>query len=151
MNAIVTKLHDLGYSFEAAPVQTMSFHSAERVGDIVYTSGQIPILGDEQYKGKVGADIDLETAKRAAEICAYNCLRAVGSVADVEDIERIVKLFGMVNVAPGFNDTSGVINGATDFFNEVFGERAGHARSAVGMTLPGDWAVEVEIVVKLTS
>jgi len=139
----------LGYELTAAPLEVLSFHAATRVGSLIFTSGQIPVLGEDAIKGKVGADVDIETAKKAAEICAVNCLRAALAVAEADEIERVVKLVGMVNVAPGFNDTSTVINGATDFLNEVFKGQPSHARSAVGMVLPGNWAVEVEVVLAL--
>ena len=143
---IVQQLGQLGYTYEPAALEILTFHSATRVGDLVFTSGQIPLLGDEAIKGKVGADIDLETAKKAAEICAFNCLCAAGAVVDVESITRVVKVFGMVNVAEGFDNTSEVINGASELVQNVFGENGGHARSAVGMVLPSNWAVEVEMV-----
>jgi len=143
---IIERLAELGYTYEPASLEILTFHSATRVGNLVFTSGQIPLLGDIAIKGKVGADIDLETAKKAAEICAFNCLRAAGAVVDVESITRVVKVFGMVNVAEGFDNTSEVINGASEFVQKVFGEKGGHARSAVGMVLPSNWAVEVEMV-----
>ena len=143
---IVHKLAELGYTYEPAPLEILTFHSATRVGNLVFTSGQIPLLGDVAIKGKVGAEIDLETAKKAAEICAFNCLRAAGAVVDVESITRVVKVFGMVNVAEGFDNTSEVINGASELVQNVLGEKGGHARSAVGMVLPSNWAVEVEMV-----
>ncbi len=146
---IIKRLKELGYDFEPASLEIMSFHAATRQGNTVYTSGQIPILGDVNIKGKVGADIDLETARKAAEICAFNCLRAAGAVAEVESIQRVLKVFGMVNVAEGFTQTSEVINGASEFIQAVFGERGGHARSAVGMMLPGNWAVEVEMILEV--
>ncbi|MFZ1503797.1 MAG: RidA family protein [Nitrospira sp.] len=139
----------LGYELTPAPLHVLSFHAATRVGDLVFTSGQIPSLGNDTIKGKVGADVDLETARKAAEICAVNCLRAALSVAEQGELERVVKLVGMVNVAPGFNDTSSVINGATELLNSVFEGQPSHARTAVGMVLPGDWAVEVDLVLAL--
>jgi len=147
---IVEKLSELGYDIDPAPLKVLDlFDAAVRTGNLVFTSGQIPMLGETTVKGKVGSDLTIEEAAMAAEICAVNCLRAVAAVADLESITRIVKLTGMVNVAPGFNDTSSVINGATEFLNEVFGSKGAHARSAVGMVLPGDWAVEVEMVVEV--
>lgn len=148
---ITAKLKELGFEFQPAPVPVpgFKFHPAVQTGNLVFTSGQVSVLGDEAIKGKVGEDVDLETAQRAAEICAFNCIRAVGAVADIDKIHRIVKVLGMVNVGKNFNNTSGVINGATEFFNKLVGEDNGHARSAVGMVLPGNWAVEIEIVVEL--
>ncbi|PZR01891.1 MAG: LysR family transcriptional regulator [Archangium gephyra] len=139
----------LGYELTPSPLEVLTFHAATRVGDLVFTSGQIPVFGDVAVKGKVGADVDLPTAQKAAEICAVNCLRAALAVADAAEIERVVKLVGMVNVADGFNDTSSVINGASSFLNSAFPGQPSHARSAVGMVLPGDWAVEVELVLAL--
>jgi len=144
---IIEKLAELGYTFEPAPLEILTFHAATKIGNLVYTSGQIPSLNDTQIKGKVGDDVDLATAQKAAEICAFNCLRAIGAVADIESIVRVVKVLGMVNVAPGYNDTSSVINGASEFLTKVFGDKGFHARSAVGLVLPSDWAVEVEMIV----
>ena len=146
---ITEKLANLGYTYEPSPLGIMTFHSATRVGNLVFTSGQIPALGDKMIKGKVGSDVDLETAKKAAEICAFNCLRAAGAVVDVEKIIRVVKIFGMVNVAEGFDNTSGVINGASEFVQKIFGEKGGHARSAVGMVIPANFSVEVEMIFAL--
>lgn len=145
---IIKKLEELGYNYEPSDVKVLDFHHAVRTGNLIYTSGQTPLLGNDGIKGKVGEDIDLETAYKAAEICAFKCLKAVGSIADINDIEKIVKVFGMVNVGDGFNNTSGVINGATHFFNKLFPQES-HARSAVGMVIPNNWAVEVEIVVEM--
>jgi enamine deaminase RidA (YjgF/YER057c/UK114 family) len=143
------KLTEFGYSVDPAPLVVLDrFHSAVRCGDLVFTSGQIPVLGDEKIQGKVGGDIDLVTAQRAAEICTVNCLRAVAAVTDLENVVQVVKVFGMVNVADGFNDTSSVINGCSELLTKLFGEvGTQHARSAVGMVLPGDWAVEIDMVV----
>jgi enamine deaminase RidA (YjgF/YER057c/UK114 family) len=143
------KLTDLGYNFDPTPLVVLErFHAAVRHGDLVFTSGQIPVLGDERIQGKVGHEVDLATAQRAAELCTVNCLRAVATVIDVESVAQVVKVFGMVNVAEGFNDTSGVINGCSELLGRLFGETGTrHARSAVGMVLPGNWAVEIDMVV----
>lgn len=150
---IVETLHSLGYEFSPLDLRPnkRAFHVAVRSGNLVFTSGQGPVLGEAVYTGKVGGDVSVEVARKAAEVCAFNCLRAVGAVVDIESVLRVVKVFGMVNVADGFSDTSSVINGATDFLNGVFGADNTHARSAVGMTLPNGWAVEVEIVVECSS
>jgi enamine deaminase RidA (YjgF/YER057c/UK114 family) len=146
---ITQKLNELGYSYEPATLEVFDFHCATKVGNLVFTSGQLPILEDTLIQGKVGDDIDIETAKKAAEICAVNCLKAAGAVTDINKIKRVAKLFGMVNVADGFNQTSEVINGATEFLNKVFGEKNTHARSAVGMVLPANFAVEIEMILEV--
>lgn len=144
---ITDKLKELGYDYEPSPIEVFDFHQAVKTGNLVYTSGQVSGLGDIAYKGKVGEDVDLETAYKAAELCAYRCLMAVGAVADVNDISRVVKVLGMVNVGEGFDNTSGVINGATHFLNKIFDTN--HARSAVGMVIPANWAVEIEMVFEM--
>ena len=145
---IINKLKDLGYSYSPSPLKPegFPFNSAVRVGNLVYTSGQVPFWENYKIIGKVGSEIDLEEAKKAAEICAFNCIRAAGSVCDIESISRVVKVFGMVNCSEKFNNTSSIINGASEFFNNVFEEKGAHARSAVGMQLPSDWAVEIEAI-----
>jgi len=143
---IIQRLAQLGYSYEPAPLEILTFHSAVQVGELVYTSGQIPFLDGVGIKGKVGMDIDLPTAHKAAEICAYNCIRAAGAVVDIESITRVIKVLGMVNAADNFDKMSEVINGASEFFRKVFGDRGYHARSAVGTKLPSNWAVEVEVI-----
>ncbi len=148
---ITDKLKDLGYDYEPGPLKVRDFQNAVRTGNLIFTSGQVSSLGDIQYKGKVGVDVDLDTAYKAAELCAYRCLQAVGAIDDVNNIARAVKVLGMVNVGGDFNNTSGVINGATDFLNKIFGEDNTHARSAVGMVIPGDWSVEIEMVFEMKS
>jgi enamine deaminase RidA (YjgF/YER057c/UK114 family) len=148
---IKDQLAALGYEFKPPQLDNGRFLQAVRVGDLVFTSGQVPAWGDTQFKGKVGLDLDVVEAKKAAEICAVNCLQAVGCVAGLESITGIVKLFGMVNVADGFDNTPEVINGASEILRKLFGERAGHARSAVGMVVPLGWAVEIEMIVSVTN
>lgn len=148
---IIQRLKELGYDYSPSTKQVLGFpfNSATKVGNLIFTSGQIPLLNEQAIKGKVGSDITMEQAQKAAEICAFNCLRAAGSVTDVNRIKRVVKVLGMVNCSQGFNDTSSVINGASQFFNSVFGENGMHARSAVGMQLPSDWSVEVEAIFEI--
>lgn len=139
----------LGYDLTPAAVQAFGFHAATRVASLVFTSGQTPRSTASEIRGKVGLDVDIATAQKAAEICAVNCLKAALAVAEQSEIERVVKLMGMVNVAPNFNDTSTVIDGATDLLNSVFPGQPSHARTAVGMVLPGNWAVEIDLVIVL--
>lgn len=146
---IAQRLEKLGYTFEAAPLEVLSFHAAVRTGNLVFTSGQVSALGDIDIRGKVGGDLTLEQGQKAAEVCAVNCLRAIAAVADPDSIVRIIKVLGMVNVADGFDATPAVINGATDLLNAVVGDNGTHARSAVGMVLPFNFAVEVELVAEL--
>lgn len=145
--SIIEKLAERGYDFEPAALEFPPFQQARRVGDLVFTSGQISTHNGTDIKGKVGRDLTVEEAANAAEFAAYNCLRAVGAVAPLESVQGIVKVLGMVNVADGFDSTPLVIDGASRFLLDVLGDRGRHARSAVGMVLPYNWAVEIEMVV----
>jgi enamine deaminase RidA (YjgF/YER057c/UK114 family) len=145
------KLTELGYTIEPAEGFNGKFMAAVRTGNLVYTAGQVSRWGDNEIKGKVGTDLTLEQGYAAARYAALNCLRAVKSITgSLDKVVRVVKVLGMVNVGPGFNNTPGVIHGCSDLLNEVFGVAGQHARSAVGMVLPLDYAVEIEMIVEVT-
>ena len=119
--------------------------------DIVYVGGHGPVNGDDMVVGKVGGDLSLADGQRAARMTALSMLATLqAELGDLDRIERIIKVFGMVNVAPGFNQTPAVINGCSDVLVEIFGDAGRHTRSAVGMAaLPFDIAVELELTAKL--
>src|SRR5580658_10562971 len=122
---------------------------AVRTGNYVYVSGQLPIVdGKLQAVGKVGEAVTAEEAAALARLCALNGLAAAASVAGpggLDAIVRIVKVTGFVASVPSFTGQPAVINGASEFLIEVFGEAGRHARSAVGLAaLPLDSPVEVE-------
>ena len=146
------KLKQMGIELPAAPTPLAAYVPAVNAGDYAYTSGQIPLAkGELQFKGKVGAELTAEQGYQAARLCAINCLSALkGVIGSLDNIERVVKVVGFVNSAPGFNAQPKVINGASELLGEVFGDAGKHARSAVGVSeLPIDAAVEVEVIVKL--
>jgi enamine deaminase RidA (YjgF/YER057c/UK114 family) len=118
---------------------------------MVYVGGHGPIDGDAMVRGKVGADLTLEDGRQAARLTALSILATLqAELGDLDRIARIVKVFGMVNVAPGFNQTPAVINGCSDVLVEIFGEAGRHTRSAVGLAeLPFDLAVEIELTARL--
>jgi enamine deaminase RidA (YjgF/YER057c/UK114 family) len=120
-------------------------------GGLVHVSGHGPASGTGMVRGKVGRDLTLEEGREAARLTALSILATLrAALGDLDRIERIVKVFGMVNVAPGFDQTPAVINGCSDLLVEVFGEAGRHARSAVGMAeLPFGIAVEIELVARL--
>jgi enamine deaminase RidA (YjgF/YER057c/UK114 family) len=119
--------------------------------DIVYVGGHGPIDGERLVRGKVGADLTLDEARQAARLTALSILATLREeLRDLDRILRVVKVFGMVNVAPGFNQTPAVIDGCSDLLVEVFGEAGRHTRSAVGLAeLPFDIAVEIELIARL--
>ena len=132
------------------PPAAGSYQLAKRHKDLVFLSGHGPIEDGKLITGKVGADLTVEEAAHAARVTGLNILATLKAELDeLENVVSILKLLGMVNVAPGFDELPGVLNGCSDLMIEVFGEKIGrHARSAVGMAeLPFGMAVEIEAVV----
>lgn len=133
-----------------------SFIPVVITGNLAFVSGQIPIEpGSDpmqiKYKGKVGRDISLEDGQAAAKLCAINGLselkQALGSL---DNIKKFVKVSGYVNCDPSFADHAKVINGASDFLVQVFGEKGKHARVSVGASsLAFDSSVEVDFIVEI--
>lgn len=149
---VEAKLKEMGIVIKDPVKPLAAYVPAVRAGCYVYTSGQIPMVdGELRFKGKVGAELTEEQGYEAAKVCAINCLSAIkGVIGDLDQIEQVVKVTGFVNSAPGFSAQPKVINGASEFLGEVFGESGKHARSAVGVgELPVDSAVEVEMIVRL--
>jgi enamine deaminase RidA (YjgF/YER057c/UK114 family) len=146
-----SRLQELGIALPQLVAPLAAYVPAVRTGNLVYTSGQLPIDGGKLARtGKVGADVTPEDGKSLARICALNALAAVGSVAPLDTVTRVVKVVGFVASAPGFNGQPGVINGASELFGEIFGDHGAHARSAVGVSeLPLDAPVEVELIVEV--
>ena len=120
-----------------------------RTGNLLYTSGSGP--GPAAPRGKVGRDLTVEQGYQAARETGLNLLASVReSLGSLDKVRRVVKVLGMVNSAEGFGDQPKVINGCSDLFVEVFGERGKHARSAVGMgSLPMGIPVEIECIVEV--
>lgn len=152
MSAIEARLAELGHTLPAVPAPLAAYVPAVRTGNLVFTSGQLPTVdGTLLATGKVGADVDVDTAKAAAQQCALNGLAAIRSViGDLDKIVRVVKVVGFIAVDPSFTNHSAVMNGASEFLGQCFGDAAKHARSSVGMaSLPLDAPVEVELVVEV--
>lgn len=148
--SIENRLKELGIELPTAPTPAGSYVPAVTAGNMVFVSGQLPtVAGELKYKGKVGTDISLEDANHAAKVCIINALAVLKShLGSLDNIERIVRLGGFVNSSDGFTMQPKVINGASDFLFEVFGEKGQHARAAVGVNeLPLNAAVEVEMTV----
>ncbi|BDX29977.1 LysR family transcriptional regulator [Mycobacterium antarcticum] len=145
------RLAELGIELPEVVTPLAAYVPAVRTGNLVYTSGQLPMVaGELPQKGKVGADVSAEDAKDLARICALNALAAVHSLVGIDAVTRVVKVVGFVASAPGFNGQPGVVNGASQLFGDVFGDAGAHARSAVGVSeLPIDAPVEVEIIVEV--
>lgn len=146
------KIRELGFKIPEAPKPLAAYIPAIRVNNLVFTAGQLPMEdGQLKYKGKVGKDLTEDEGRKAAEICALNCLSVIKSVTGtLDNIERIVKLTVFVNNVDGFGAQPKVANGASELMVKIFGENGKHARSAVGVSgLPLDAPVEIEMVVKV--
>ncbi len=149
---IEDRIREMGLKITETPKPLASYVPAVKVGNIVYTSGQLPLYeGKLTAQGKVGQEVTLEDASGAAKICALNCLSAVkGLGIGLEEIKKIIKVNGYVNSSPGFTGQPQVINGASNFLLEVFGDQGIHARAAVGVSeLPMNASVEIDIILEL--
>ena len=145
------KLKELGLTLPTVPTPVANYVPFRRAGDIVYLSGQGPRKADGSYHtGKVGRDVTWEEAYEHAKTTALGLLAAAKMAAGGLDKVEILKVFGMVNGVPEFTDQPKVINGCSDLFVLVLGERGRHARSAVGMgSLPNNMTVEIEAVIRV--
>jgi len=149
MSKIEQKLAELGFPLPAVAKPVAAYVPSVITGNLCFTSGQLPFVdGALPQVGKVGRDVTAEDAKDLARLCALNALAALKlAIGDLDRVTRIVKVVGFVSVVPEFTAIPGVINGASEFLGEVFGEVGSHARSAVGVpALPLDSAVELEII-----
>ena len=149
---IEEKIKKLGFEIPETPQPLAAYTPALQVGDMVYTSGQVPIeKGELKYAGKIGFDLTVQEGQKAAEICALNGLSAIkGVIKDLDKIEKIIKVTVFVNSADGFTDQPKVANGASELLGNIFGDAGRHVRSAVGVNeLPIDSAVEIEMIVKV--
>ena len=151
---IDARLAELGIQIPEPAAPVANYVGFVRSGNIVFLSGQVPIEnGALKYLGKVGAEISLEDAQRAAKLCAINLIAQlkVACDGDLERIKRIVRLGGFVNSTPGFTDQPKVINGASDLMVAVFGDAGKHARTAISAgALPLGVAVEVDGIAEIS-
>jgi len=145
------RLRELGLTLPEVVAPLASYVPAVRTGNLVYTSGQLPVeAGKLAGTGKVGAEVTPEEARTMARICALNALAAVHALVGVDAVTRVVKVVGFVASAEGFTGQPGVVNGASDLLAEVFGDAGAHARSAVGVAeLPLGAPVEIEMIVEV--
>jgi enamine deaminase RidA (YjgF/YER057c/UK114 family) len=142
------RLAELGVNLPPVTPPVAAYIPAIRTGNHVYVSGQVPVAdGKVLATGKVGGEITPEQAKELAARCALNILAAVDALVGLDHVVRVVKVVGFVASAGGFTAQPAVINGASEFFVDVFGEAGRHARSAIGVfELPLGVPVEVEAI-----
>ena len=152
MPNVYDRLAALGITLPKAPPPVANFETHRITGQLLFLSGQGPTEPDgRQYRGKVGGTVDRHDAYRHARLTGINLIAVMQeALGDLNRITGIVKLLGMVNAVPEFEHHPAVINGCSDLFVSIFGERGRHARSAVGMgSLPFQIPVEIEAVVEV--
>ncbi|MHA2787872.1 RidA family protein [Corynebacterium sp. S7] len=142
---------ELGIELPTVAAPVAAYVPATQVGNQVWTSGQLPFVdGALPAEGKVGAEVDEETAYKLARVAVLNAIAAVDDLVGVDKISRVLKIVGFVASDPDFTKQPAVINGASEALQEIFGEQGAHARSAVGVAvLPLNSPVEVELIVEL--
>ena len=149
---IKEKIESLGLTLPVAALPVAAYVPAVKTGNLVFVAGQLPLVDGKIVKeGKVGKEVTPEEAKEMAQVCALNALAAIALVADIDLIERIVRVGGFVNGIPGFFAIPPIINGASELFIKLFGEVNGkHARTAIGVAeLPLNAPVEIEVIVQM--
>lgn len=149
---IEKRMQELGIPLMDAVDPVANYVSVQRSGDLLFLSGAGPVRGGKAtMTGRLGESVTLEQGYAAAREGAINLVCALKSyLGDLDRVEQIVKLLGFVHCTPDFEAQPQVINGASDLFVEVFGDKGRHARSAVGVSaLPMGIPVEVEVIVRI--
>jgi enamine deaminase RidA (YjgF/YER057c/UK114 family) len=155
---VLSRLAELGVTLPPVTKPVASYVPAVRTGNLVFSSGQLPMVdGTLTATGKVGeigaagAGVSPDDATACARICALNALAAIHALVGLDSVVRVVKVVVFVAAVPEFTGMPAVGNGASNFLTEVFGAPGEHARSAVGVAvLPLDAPVEVELIVEVT-
>lgn len=150
---VAKKLEDMGIVLPEPPTPQASYVGFVRQGEFVYISGQLPFKdGELVASGLLGRDVSVDDAALAAKQCAVNILAQINVACegDLDRVKQIVRLGGFVASMPEFTEHPLVINGASDFLGEVFGEKGAHARAAVGVAaLPLNTCVEIDAIVAI--
>ena len=152
MSTVRQRLADAGVTLPPAPKPIAAYVPSVRVGDLVFISGQIPMLDGSLVAGPVPSAVGVEAAAVAARQCAINALAVLADAldGDLERVRRIVRIGVFVASDPGFHDQPSVANGASELLVEVFGDAGRHARAAVGSVgLPLGATVELEMLAEV--
>ena len=149
-----SRLKELGITLIKPSAPVANYVKAVRVGNIIYLSGHGPDKPEGGLvMGKVGSDLTVEQAKDAARLTGISLLSTLkAEIGNLNKVKRIVKVLGMVNAIPTFENQPQVINGCSDLMVAVFGDKGRHARTSVGVaSLPSNIPVEIEMIVELKS
>jgi enamine deaminase RidA (YjgF/YER057c/UK114 family) len=150
--SVEARLVELGITLPEPPPRGGTYVRARRSGNLLFTAGHGPSKdGSYLYLGKLGADVTVEEGYESARYCAINCLASAKEfLGTLDKVTGVIKVLGFVASAPNFNDQPKVMNGASDFLVELFGDSGAHARSAIGTNeLPGNIPVEVEMILEI--
>jgi enamine deaminase RidA (YjgF/YER057c/UK114 family) len=145
------RLGELGIELPPVFAPVGNYLGCKRAGDLLHVGGHGPVTAQGVTRGKVGTTVTLEQGRAAARATALSMLATVrAELGSLDRVAEIIKVFGMVNCAPGFNQTPQVIDGCSDVLVEIFGDAGRHTRSAVGMAeLPFDICVEIEMILRV--
>ena len=149
---IENRLEEIGIELPP-PVKPMAnYVTTVQTGNLVFTSGHGPVsMSGELEKGQLGTDMTIEEGYQSARLVGLGLISTLkDTLGDLDRIKQVIKIVGFVNSTPDFLDHPKIVNGVSDLFVEVFGDKGKHARSAVGMVqLPGGIPVEVEVIVEI--
>ncbi|GAA5481808.1 RidA family protein [Haloferula sargassicola] len=151
MDQTLAHLESLGYTLPEVPAPVAAYVNCVRSGNLLFLSGGLPINGDRKVIGKVPTDVSPEEAAEGAKIIMLNRLAVIrDEIGSLDKVTRIVALNGFVNSEPDFHGHPQVVNGASEFLLEVFGDRGKHSRTALGAAaLPLNVAVEINMIVEV--
>jgi enamine deaminase RidA (YjgF/YER057c/UK114 family) len=151
MENIEERLSEMGIMLSRLPAPIANYVPAKRVGNLIFTAGQVSVAGGHEYKGKLGDNLSLDEARAATKACAINCLAAIKSISgSLDHIKQVVAIHGMVNSTGDCEDQAKAMNGASDFIVEVFGDAGKHTRTAIGVaSLPMGFAASVYMIVEV--
>ena len=152
MTQVEAKLAELGYELPPPPDPVGNYLPITRSGNVMWLAGVGSRLSTGgSIAGKLGADLTVEQGYEAARWAALNLLaRMKAELGDLDRVTRILKVVGMVNSDPSFTGQAAVVDGASDLFVALYGERGMHSRSAPGMAaLPGNTAVICDCVIEV--
>ena len=148
MSRIEERLGEMGVTLPTLPTPLANYVPAKRAGHLVFTAGQVSAGVGRAYKGKLGATVSVEEGQAATRACVINCLAALkGVIGSLDHLKQIVAVHGLVNSTQDFDGQALVMNGASDFLVDVFGEAGKHIRTAVGVaSLPMGFAASVYLI-----
>ena len=145
------RLQEIGVSLPEIPTPIANYIPAKRSGNLVFTAGQVSSEKGRDYKGKLGAGLPLDDARRATRAAAINCLASIrATIGTLDRVRQVIAVHGLINSTLECTDQAAAMNGASDFVVEVFGEAGKHVRTSAGVaSLPMGFAASVYMIVEV--